>query len=43
MKDCSRFNWTAFDPVRKQARHDAVFPEELKRAFDMGAELVKQA
>jgi hypothetical protein len=26
-----------FDPQAKQERHDTVFPEECKKAFEMGA------
>ncbi|MBE5809101.1 MAG: flavodoxin family protein [Clostridiales bacterium] len=32
--------WTMFDPEAKQARHDAVFPEERRRAFALGRKLV---
>lgn len=41
VNDYSRYNWTAFDPNEKQERHDTVFPEELKKAYQMGAELVR--
>ena len=41
VKDYSRFNWTMFDPAKKQERHDTVFPEEMKKAYDLGAALVK--
>ena len=33
--------WTMFDPEAKQARHDTVFPAEMKRAFEMGAGIAK--
>ena len=33
--------WTMFDPAAKQQRHDTVFPEECRKAFELGAELVK--
>ena len=33
--------WTMFDPEAKQKRHEAVFPEECRKAFDMGANLAK--
>ncbi len=29
-----------FDPEAKQKRHDEVFPEEVKKAFEMGKALV---
>ena len=33
--------WSMFDPQAKQERHDTVFPEECKKAFEMGAKLFK--
>ncbi len=33
--------WTMFDPEAKQKRHETVFPEECRKAFDIGANLVK--
>ena len=41
LKDYSKTDWpwTLFDPEKKQARHDTVFPEECKRAFALGGEL----
>ena len=33
--------WTLFDPEARKERHETVFPEECKRAFEMGAGLVK--
>lgn len=33
--------WSAFDPEAKKKRHETVFPEEMKKAFRMGAALVK--
>ena len=42
LKDYSKtdWQWTLFDPESKQKRHDTVFPEECKKAFEMGAGLV---
>ena len=34
--------WTMFDPDEKRKRHETVFPEECKKAFSMGAELVRR-
>ena len=34
--------WTMFDPDEKQKRHETVFPEECKKAFSMGAKLVRR-
>ncbi len=39
--DYSKYNWTMFDPEAKKARHDEVFPVELKRAFSLGTNIVK--
>ena len=39
--DYGKYNWTMFNPEAKRARHEAVFPEELKKAFQLGAEMVK--
>ena len=40
VKDYSRYNWTMFDPAHKKERHETVFPEDKKKAFDLGAEMV---
>ena len=32
--------WSMFDAEEKQRRHETVFPEECRKAFDLGAELV---
>ncbi|MBQ6174334.1 MAG: flavodoxin family protein [Clostridia bacterium] len=43
LKDYGRTDWpwTMFDPEAKQKRHETVFPEECRKAFDMGAALVR--
>ena len=41
VKDYSRFNWTIFDPAAKQEHHEKVFPQELEKAFQLGAQMVK--
>ena len=33
--------WSMFDPEEKQLRHETVFPEHLRRAFELGAEMAK--
>ena len=35
------WEWSMFDPEAKRLRHKTVFPQERKRAFDMGAALFK--
>ena len=40
VKDYSRYNWTMFDPEAKKERHEAVFPEDKKKAFSLGAQMV---
>lgn len=34
------WEWTMFDPQAKQQRHETVFPQEVQKAFAMGAALV---
>ena len=43
VKDYSRYNWTMFDPEHKKERHETVFPEDKKKAFDLGAQMVRGA
>ncbi len=33
------WEWSIFDPEEKKKRHETVFPEECKKAFEMGKEL----
>lgn len=42
VKDYSRFNWTMFNPEDKKERHEKVFPEERKKVFALGAEMVRK-
>ena len=44
LKDYSKtdWQWTMFDPIAKQQRHDTVFPQECQQAFEMGRNLVKK-
>ena len=39
LKDYGRTDWpwTMFDPAAKQARHDTVFPQHCREAFELGA------
>ena len=39
VKDYSRYNWTMFDPEHKKERHEAVFPEDKKKAFALGEQM----
>ena len=39
VKDYSRYNWTMFNPEHKKERHEAVFPEDRKKAFALGGQL----
>ncbi len=41
VKDYGRFNWTMFNSHAKKEHHDKVFPEERKKVFALGAEMVK--
>jgi len=38
--DYSKYNWTVFDPAEKKARHEKVFPQKLKEAYELGAGLI---
>ena len=42
LKDYSKTDWpwSLFDSESKQKRHEEVFPEECKKAFEMGKSLV---
>ncbi len=42
VSDYSRFHWTMFDPVEKQKRRETVFPEEMKKAFELGEGLIRK-
>lgn len=33
--------WSIFDPEKKKARHETVFPEECKRAYELGKSLAE--
>ena len=43
VKDYSRYNWTMFDPEHKKERHETVFPEDKKKAFDLGGQMVRDS
>ncbi len=36
------WEWTMFDPDKKKERRETVFPGELKKAFEMGAQLAQK-
>ena len=40
VEDYSRYDWTMFDPEHKKQRHETVFPEDQKKAFALGAQMV---
>ena len=40
VKDYSRYNWTMFNPEAKKERHETVFPEDRKKAFALGEQMV---
>lgn len=42
VNDYSKYNWTMFDPEAKRARHENVFPDDIKKAFSLGAEMTKK-
>ena len=44
LKDYSKtdWKWTMFDPEAKQKRHEEVFPQECRKAFELGAALASK-
>ena len=44
LKDYSKtdWKWTLFDPEEKQKRHEEVFPQECRKAFELGAALTSK-
>ena len=36
------WEWSMFDPEKKKERRETVFPEECKKAFEMGKNLAKR-
>jgi hypothetical protein len=44
LKDYGRTDWpwTLFDPEAKRERHETVFPEECRKACEMGAALAAE-
>ena len=44
LKDYSKtdWEWSLFDIESKKQRHETVFPEECKKAFELGAALAKK-
>ena len=43
VNDYDRYDWTLFDPAKKIARRETEFPKEMKKAYDMGSDLIKKA
>ncbi len=41
VNDYEKYDWTVFDPNAKKLRRETVFPEEMKKAFSLGAEIAK--
>ena len=40
VSDYSRYNWTIFDPEARKHRHETVFPQDQKKAFELGGQMV---
>ncbi len=40
VRDYTRYNWTMFNPEAKRERHEKVFPEDKKKAFALGEQMV---
>ncbi len=43
VNDYSKFNWTMFDSEQRKERRETVFPKELEKAYQMGADIAKGA
>ena len=45
LKDYSKtdWEWSIFDPESKKRRHETVFPEERRKAYELGAELARKS
>ena len=41
VNDYSKFDWTFFNPEQRKERREKVFPQELKRAFELGSAIVR--
>ncbi|MBE6882676.1 MAG: flavodoxin family protein [Ruminococcaceae bacterium] len=39
--DYEKYGWSIFDPQAKKERREKVFPEDMKKAFSLGAEMVR--
>ena len=42
VNDYGKYDWTMFDPKAKKIRHETIFPQELEKAYSLGAEMVKK-
>lgn len=40
VNDYDRYDWTMFEPEKKKAKHETMFPKEKQEAFQLGAEMV---
>ena len=40
VRDYSRYDWTMFDPEAKKQRHESLFPEDKKKTFALGTQIV---
>lgn len=42
VNDYRKYDWSMFDPEAKRMRREDVFPDDMKKAFLLGAEMVKK-
>jgi len=42
VNDYGKYHWTMFSPEDKRTRHEKVFPDEMKKAFVLGAEMAEK-
>ena len=43
VKDYSVYDWNYFDPGEKRIRHDTVFPQERRKAFEAGKRIASKS
>ena len=43
VRDYSVYDWTYFDPGEKRIRHDTVFPQERRKAFEAGKRIASKS
>lgn len=42
VNDYGKYNWTMFDSEAKKVHHEKMFPTDMKKAFELGMEMVRE-